>query len=247
MNCPDYHDQLHQHLDGQAPVGRAALDQHLAACAACREYHAAAQRLTEGMRLMGRPVPPADLAGRVVARVLAERRAAVRFRRRLWTAAAVAAGLLLMALAGYQVYRAGLLDNGTGDTPRVARDNAPAKDKTAIADNKGRTDPADPASLGEALEEARTAALLLTRRTAGETVNQARRLLPPANPLAVPLPSLTTPDPLGPVLDPPAESLRQAGQTVSAGLQPVTSSARRALDLFFQQVPPVNAEGKTGL
>jgi hypothetical protein len=49
------------------------------------------------------------------------------------------------------------------------------------------------------------------------------------------------------VLDPPAQSLRQAGQGVATGLEPVATSARRAFDLFLRDIPPVAPEVKSGL
>jgi hypothetical protein len=241
MSCPECHDLLQQRLDGEAPADRAALDRHLAECPACREDHAAAQRLVEGMRLLARPTPSPGLASRVVARVLADQRAALRYRRRLWTAAAVAAGLVLAALFSYQGYRAGLF--GTEAPAPVAKDQGPARDGPPLVDNKHQPGPEPSSTLGEVLDDARTFALDLTRRTADETVGQALHWLPPANPFAVPVPSLKGGKTLAPVLDPLAESLRQAGRTVTAGLKPVTTSAPRALDLLLQQMPAAGGEG----
>ena len=78
----------------------------------------------------------------------------------------------------------------------------------------------------------------LTRRTADETVGQSRLLLPEV----IPVPPLTTSEPMQPVIEPPTESLRQAGQGMTAALDPVTSSARRAFSLFLRDASAVTPE-----
>jgi hypothetical protein len=40
-----------------------------------------------------------------------------------------------------------------------------------------------------------------------------------------------------PALEPPANSLRQAGREVSAGLRPLAHSARRAVAMFLGEFP----------
>jgi hypothetical protein len=83
--------------------------------------------------------------------------------------------------------------------------------------------------------EAGSAVASLTRRAADETVGQTRLFLPEA----IPAPPLTTSEPMQPVLDPPTESLRQAGQGMTAALDPVTTSARRAFSMFMREAPAV--------
>ena len=41
-------------------------------------------------------------------------------------------------------------------------------------------------------------------------------------------------------------SLRETGESVTAGLEPVADSARRAVGLFFRELPPMEANPKTG-
>lgn len=48
------------------------------------------------------------------------------------------------------------------------------------------------------------------------------------------------------VLKPPAQSLLAAGKTVSTGLEPVTTSALRAVDLFIREIEPVDQNRKGG-
>ncbi len=83
----------------------------------------------------------------------------------------------------------------------------------------------------------------LVRRTATETFDQGRLLIPsqvlPPNPLPQ--------DSWQVNLDEPARTLTQTGQNLSASLEPVTSSARRAVDLFLRELPPVETEPKPDL
>ena len=227
MNCSDCQELLQQYLDGTPLAERALFDQHVAACPECREWHAAAQRLTTGLRLLVAPAPPSGLTARIISGVLADRHARQRFRRQLTVGAALAASLLLVALAGYFWTR-------TGDVnPTPSGTNPP------VANNQPVETPAPP-SLRDSVAEVGSAVASVTRRTAGDTVEQARQWLP-----AVPTPALSESSVLEQTLDPPARSLREAGQGVSAGFEPVTSSARRALDLFLREIPPMESDGKS--
>ena len=55
--------------------------------------------------------------------------------------------------------------------------------------------------------------------------------------LTAPIPPMHDATALQETLDTPTRSLREAGQGVSAGLEPITNSARRAFDLFLREVP----------
>jgi hypothetical protein len=80
----------------------------------------------------------------------------------------------------------------------------------------------------DSVAEASNAVASLTSRTASETMDQTASLLPL-------LPSPT----LEPISTGPAsiEPLREASAGVSAGLSPVTDSARRAVGLFLRDLP----------
>jgi hypothetical protein len=238
MNCPDCHDLLQQYLDTGIAPDPARLEPHLAVCEDCRGHHSAALRLAEGLRLLARPVPPAGLAGRIVGNVLGQHQAALRFRRRLRIAVAVAAGLLFLLFAGSQ----GLFGPQEKEPQQV--DNGPAPSHPKKDKTPGVSPPA--ASLGQSFTDAGTAALALTLRTADETVDEARRWLPPAAPLPDPIPVRKAADPLKPVWKPLTQAFRQAGHSVSEGLQPVTSSAPRAMDVIWRVLGPLQAEEKAG-
>jgi hypothetical protein len=218
MNCTDWENLLQERLDGGPAADRPGLEPHLAACPSCRERHAAARRLEEGLRLLAPPAPPAGLSGRVAARVLDDRHARLRRRHRLLrTVAAVAAAVLLVFLT-------------VRDRP-----SPPEPVPPVVAALQA---PAPSPSLRDSVAEASTAVVDLTRRTADETVGQGR--------LLVPVVVGTPPDAAG---DPQSSvhSLREAGQGVSTGLDPVTDSARRALDLFLRDIPPMGTDTKQGL
>jgi predicted anti-sigma-YlaC factor YlaD len=88
-------------------------------------------------------------------------------------------------------------------------------------------------AVSSSLRESMTDVAQLTIRRADETV---RNLLPDTSPNAA------APSPLSASI----ASLREAGNSVSAGFEPVTDSARRALNLFLREIPPVRAEDKRG-
>jgi hypothetical protein len=100
MNCPECQELLQRRLDGEPLLDRTELNQHLAACPECRERHAAAGLLEEGLRLLPRPTPPAHLAQRTAEQLIRDRLMRLR-RRRVWASLALAASVLLAALAGY--------------------------------------------------------------------------------------------------------------------------------------------------
>jgi len=101
------------------------------------------------------------------------------------------------------------------ETPTVA----------ALPHPKGDAPPAKP--LGEAVSEARDALVSLTRRTAAETRDTSVALVP--NPK---LPDM--PDPGG------LESLADAQGAASRSVEPIKTSARRALNLFLRAADPAN-------
>jgi predicted anti-sigma-YlaC factor YlaD len=215
VNCRAAHDLLHKRLDG-VPVESPELSEHLRGCSECRALAAATRRFQEGLHLMTPPTPPPDLAERIVERILRDRRRTrSRARRRLAVSLALAAGLFIAL-----VYR---LDW------RVEIPQERSRNRETIA-AKPTSSATTPPTLGESVREAREAVAALTTQAAGETVERTRWL--------VKVSRSSLPDvPLAPALDPPTEPLRQAGEGVSEGLEPVTNSARRAIDLFLRELP----------
>jgi predicted anti-sigma-YlaC factor YlaD len=225
MNCPEAQAWLQRRLDGEAPDG-AALEGHLAACPACREAHAAAQRLLDGLRRRVAPQPPADLVGRIVTGVLADR-ARRRLRRRLLYGAGLSTALAAAVLLAVWLVSPARPRPGGTDSGTVAGGSVPPK--AAVP------------SLQDQVSAAGLAVAALTRRAADETVGTTRLLLPDVS-----LPAAREPEPAAPAPGDSARSLQEVKQGVSAGFEPVATSARRAFSLFFRELPG-GADAKLGL
>ena len=219
MNCDACLEQLHQTLDGTAPADRAALDQHLRDCAACRAYHETGRRLASGLKLLCPPVPPSDLTSRVVAAVLRERLARYRLaRRKLVVAMAIAASIVIAVAVR-------LWPGGPKPAPHVPD----------YVDNR-HTDP-EPRNLPEeklatprrSVENAVDAVASLTSRTTQRTIEETKRLLPLVEPQ---LPEL----PWQPTL--PTVTLSGAGHGVSEGFEPVAMHARKAVSMLRRDLIP---------
>jgi predicted anti-sigma-YlaC factor YlaD len=225
MNCLECQELAQRFLDGESiDARRTEVEPHLAICANCRELHAASQRLLEGMRLLTPPVPPADLARKVTARVLGQGRR-LRFQKRVALTAALAASLVLVVSLFYR---------GSDSVRQVAVPTTPQAESPVASQ---RTP-----SLDWSVAEAGLAVAALTRRTASETVGQGRLLLP-----AVVPDRIVNDGPRNRKTPEPTAPLQEVKQTVSLGLEPVTTSARRAVDLFLREIPPMPLERKPGL
>lgn len=218
MNCAECRGLVQQEADGEEFLGRAALDQHLHACAACRAFRAGLARVVEAVRHDAPPTPSVDFQARLLDAVLADRAAPVPTPERGGSFLPWAA---LLALAASVLVGVGLnLWQAPTPEPSFVEQPQPA-----------------PGNLRDSVREAGTALTALTTRTADEVVDQTLRLLP-----NVPTPTLANLDPM----EPPGRPLAQAGQTVAGGLEPVTDSARRAFDLFLRELP-LSPETNPGL
>lgn len=219
MTCVECQERLQWFLDGRPDDVEATVAAHLAACPVCGQLHAAGRRLRDGVCLLATPLPPEGFAERVAALVVADQRKRQRLRRRWFAGAALAASLLLAVLAGYRWF---------GPQEK----NAPPPTRIAEEDKRAPDTPSR--STRESMAEAGEALASLSRKATEETVEQTRLLWPVASaPLSFDGLDLQTP------LEPPTQSLREAGQNVSTGLEPVANSARRAMNLFLRELPPV--------
>ncbi len=227
MNCTQSQELLQQYLDGDYSGDWTALARHLGACPECRDLHAAGQLLKEGLAGIPRPVLSSSLAGRILARLLAEQRARWTFQRRIQIATALAAGLLLAVVLGYSWWGSRNNEKVPG-MDRVVRTGEVPDPLLPIPK---RRDSPPGFSLNREVEDARTALATLVVRAADETVSNGRILLPDRVP-ASPLPDASA----WQQTIPPAGTLRDAGHGVSVGLEPVTSSARRAVNLFVREI-----------
>ncbi len=216
MNCRIAHDLLQQSLDGtliESPQWLA----HLQQCADCRSLAAAGRRLQEGLRQLATPLPPPDLAERIVERVLLDRRQAQRRLRRRWAMGLALAASLLLALSLRLHWRGSPNEIAVAPMESVVKNDPDRTEQPAPTLRQSATE------LGEVFAE-------LSNVTAQETVGQTRRWV--AN---VPSPILPRADLA--TIEPPTHPLREAGEGLSEGLEPVTTSARRAVDLFLRELP----------
>ena len=222
MNCQTCQELMQQRLDG-SPAEGPEVERHLADCPGCAALHAASLRLRDGLGRLGPPRPPLGLTDRIVAAVLQEQRTA-RNRSRRRAAVLALAACLLIATGALGLYYAGVLKFGTVAPNSVVEKNNPER-------TEPETPPAPPSVRGS-VSEAGSALATLTTRTADETVGQTRLLVP-----MVTGPSLDEFD-MPPALEPTKPYL-EAGQGVSVALEPVTNSARRAVDLFRRDLSHV--------
>lgn len=218
MKCADIEELVQQRLDGaSAPL---VDESHLSQCAGCRELWSACGRLEAGLQQFTPPEVPPGLGDRVVFQFLLEQRQARR--RTVIGVTALAASMLLVAF----------LLRPWADHGKPA----PVENPPPIAKVETPEPPSTPGSVEESVGEASAAIVALVGKTAGETVGPSRLLMPDALALA----SNPMTDTWSDTLVPPAEPLREAGRGVSAGLEPVASSARRAVNLFWRDLPPMN-------
>jgi hypothetical protein len=218
MNCLECQELLQKSLDGERIAASAMLDQHLGQCTPCREQHAAAARLVEGLRHVPKPKPPANFTQILVAEVMRDRRQRQgRMRRRVFVTTALAASVLLILFTASWLLPRSRTDEGQ---PVVAYDRT-----RAIPSRNDSAEPKDPDN-----PEPRHALSALTDRLADTTRDHAKVVqvamnldgmdkLPAVNELTV---------------DP---SVREAGQEVSDGVRSVTRNTRRAFDFFARELP----------
>jgi hypothetical protein len=207
MNCPESCDQIQRLLDGEtAPLD---LEAHLATCKNCHELHAVARTMLRGLSQSAVLVPPDGFADSVVLAVLRDR-ARWRTRRRLMYATAMAAALLV-AVGVFRLNRDGAEKNGQ------------------VAIQPEMTQP----SLQENVQQAGQALADLTRRTAVDTLETSRTLLPAVdfNGAAEPTASLAD------ISTEPRRALSDAVGGVSVGLEPLAASAWQAAAFFRREMP----------
>jgi hypothetical protein len=231
MNCREFVDVLQDHLDGNPLPSTESVTAHLRQCPACADLHAASRRLVRGLRLSTPPAPPAELAPAIAAAaVRAFRRKRVLHR----SAFAVAMAAAVMIVLGLR-FAIGPSHIPT-PVPELAKGIPP---RPAIVAAGPREKPTSP-PLRSAVEEVREAMASFTTRAADEAMGQTRLLLP-----AVPGSTLGKLD--FAATDAPTRPLREAGKNLTASLDPVANSARRAVDLFLRDLPPVHGPDRGGL
>lgn len=218
MTCRQWENWLDDRLEGQATP---AWEHHAAVCPECAARLRDADRLLLALKQQA-PLPvPASLQARLVQAVLLDQqqRTRPRPRSRAWAAsAALLAALLLLAVGVYL-------------WPRASEGMRVVQEPRLIQDP-----PVEPPLLPPErelpwrhnMQRAGQAMASLTVRTAGEAVESTSSLWPMSG---VDWPPVQLPP------TPPVEPLRSAGERLSAGLEPVTDSARRAMNRFWRDLP----------
>jgi hypothetical protein len=226
MTCVECQEYWQQILDGRPEADNTSFAEHLAACPACGQGNTAVRRLRDGLHLVAAPPLPSNFAQRVSQRVIADQVGRRRQRRRWFAAAVLAASLFLAVFAGYRWIN--------------PKEPGPVSPGPVAEGGKGAPEAPTPAPSPRAsVTGAGEAVASLSRKATEETVEQTRLLWPVATaPLFFDGIDLQTP------LEPPAQSLREAGSGVSSGLEPVANSARRAMNLFWRDLPPVDSGKK---
>ncbi len=229
MNCRAWQDLLQQQLDGDGPPG--ALDRHLHDCADCAAHDGDLRRFASALSRLRSPEPPAGLADRLTARLHREVRAR---RARAWRRAlplvglaAAAAVLVVLGLWSWRPITGKPLPGQPGPGREIVQ--LPPRDEP-------------PAPLRDSVSQAGKAVASLGQRTASDTLERTTTLVPlvrdPALDETARGSLAATP------VEPKLEPLREAADGVSTGLAPVADSARRAVNLFFRDLPM--SQGKPG-
>jgi hypothetical protein len=210
MNCGQFNDWLQSYLDSDHRVVESEIHIHLAECPHCRTQEAATRRLFEAMQLNSPPAPPARLAARITGNVLAAR-AARQIRQRWLIGSTMAAAVLLVGII-------------TGYSWRGA--NVPSAERPLARSENQRASPFD-RQPAEQFGKSRSGPLADRRQSDGKA----------PSPLSIsnrgPSSAVAWIEPLEPSL----RSLRNAGTEISSGLEPVVSSAQRAVHLFIREAP----------
>ncbi|GEM_PF-1121670 len=220
MNCREFQDWLQQLLDGADAPCPPEATLHAGACAPCRALQSAARHLNVGLKALPPTQASTLLTQSIVAAVLDERRQRVRrVRRRVALTFGLAAAILFLMLVGWF-------------------NQAPPIDRNKMAQHPQQPREPEAPQLVKRADAARVAVASLTGRVADQTKEQAKLFMAVANSLDLPpMASLPALKGLEEPLDPAAQSLRQATQTVASGIEPITNSARRAFTFFVREMP----------
>jgi hypothetical protein len=218
MNCHECQELVQERLDGRVIAESAELDAHLSQCATCREQHAAALRLLEGLKEMPKPTVPFGFAQSLADAVISDRRQRrSKMRRRVFVTMALAASVLfVLFMAFYWIPR-----------PQVG--------PPLVKDSPKKETPKEiiPEKLVQKPEEPRSPLTPLMDRWAGATRDHAKVVLVATNLDAVAVEKLPAVDNFGPI-DP---GVREASQEVSDGVRTVTRNTRKAFDFFARELP----------
>jgi len=208
--CAAFLERVQIALDGEAALGSVFELPHAEECADCRQTALAAQRLQCSI------VPPVELpvglAERILERAIDDRRIRIRTR---WFSAASLATLAAGAVIGTLLVWPNSQPKPDSSTEIVA---LPPKEPSPAIANPPRFD--------ERMADAGTAIASISRNAKDQTVTPTRNFIPQA-------PTTISPE-MPSNLEPAAESIAEIPQNARSGIEPVTSTTRRAVNLFLR-------------
>jgi hypothetical protein len=236
MNCLEWRAHWQDALDERVSGGGDDWLAHLKECPACRELHDSAARMLSALAAAAHPPPPANFADRVLAAVRAGKRQQWQ-RRWLGVAGLAAAALVLWGVARLFVSLPGA---GPGASAEHAQNGLGPR--TSSQPEIGVRPPTSP-SLEAQLADAGSATVDMTKRLARDTMRQAALFVPPlddgAGSLRIRWPGL---EPMGGADAVQAVPVQQVSRSVADSLEPVTSSTRRAFNMFWRLLPPTEID-----
>lgn len=213
-NCDAYEAVVQRVLDRE--IGPEALaDSHAAACPGCRRLAAAAAVFATGLdRIRTRGPVEVARTDRIAAAAVND----FRYRRRVaWASRATGVALAASVFIAVAAYLPRL-----GDGPPVQR--------TVSGVPQISPDPSPtptPDRVGDRVVDA-TAALASITKKATERTLMPRMLIPTPERVALPDAELTS------TVEPATESLATVSQSAKSGIEPMTTGAKRAMNLFLR-------------
>lgn len=211
MNCLECQDLLQRRLDGES-IDTPALERHLHDCSACREQHAGAIRLLEGLRELPRPSLPTGFAKALAGEVIRDRRRRRdHLRRRVYLTVALAASVMAILLVGYNWLPRTQPVRNFNFVKVQPKQDVPPSPKTP-------DEPRDPLTpvIDRLAETTRDHARVVQVAMSLDDVDR--------------LPAVSALPPLDP-------GVREASQEVSDSVRTVTRSARKAFNFFARELP----------
>lgn len=210
MTCRQWEQWIDERLEGHPTPD---WERHATECASCADHLRGADRLLQALQQQPAVSVPAGLNTRLLNAVQDDYH---QRQQRVWRGWVRPVALLAAALLLAVGLRAWFPSSGEKPSPlRPLVKELP-------------TPPSDSVPLRQSMQRAGQAMASLTVRTAEEAVESTSTLLPMSG---VELPVVQMPP------TPPVEPIRLAGERVSSGLEPVTGSARRAMNLFWRDLP----------
>jgi hypothetical protein len=220
-DCAAYDRLVNVVLDGEAAVSELFANTHPTGCQPCREIRDAAILLINGLKQTPSAKPQPDFVDKVTRSAARDyqKRRIIRWSGRV-ASGAIAAGILIIWLSSPSALQP-TQNDVAGSVSKKLPEPLPVLNPEMIVRDKS---PAD--SLQERLGEAGSALIALSRKATDETLTPARNLLPAPTPRVLPMQtSVELPEPL-----------TELPQAAKAGLEPLTNTAKRAVNLFLRDV-----------